>query len=66
MHPLMNRFHADEQRRLMELLGVKESSVPLLSRRSSIGSSNGLCTPDEASDGPSARTTSCFELLPVI
>jgi isoquinoline 1-oxidoreductase beta subunit len=33
MHPLMNRFHADEQRRLMEILGVKESSVPLLSRR---------------------------------
>src|ERR1700686_4173307 len=33
MHPLMNRFHADEQRRLMELLGVRESSVPLLSRR---------------------------------
>ena len=33
MHPLMNRFHTDEQRRLMELLGVRESSVPLLSRR---------------------------------
>src|SRR5438067_13905494 len=33
MHPLMNRFHADEQRRLMELLGVKETIAPLLSRR---------------------------------
>jgi isoquinoline 1-oxidoreductase subunit beta len=33
MHPLMNRFHTDEQRRLMELLGVRESSAPLLSRR---------------------------------
>ena len=33
MHPLMNRFHADEQRRLMELLGIKESIAPLLSRR---------------------------------
>src|SRR6202171_6140890 len=33
MHPLMNRFHTDEQRRLMELLGVTESSAPLLSRR---------------------------------
>src|ERR1700680_4933100 len=33
MHPLMNRFHTDEQRRLMELLGVRESSPPLLSRR---------------------------------
>jgi len=33
MHPLMNRFHADEQRRLTELLGVKESTAPLLSRR---------------------------------
>src|ERR1700682_396930 len=33
MHPLMNRFNTDEQRRLMELLGVKESSAPLLSRR---------------------------------
>jgi isoquinoline 1-oxidoreductase beta subunit len=33
MHPLMNRFHADEQRRLMELLGVEETMAPLLSRR---------------------------------
>ena len=33
MHPLMNRFHADEQRRLMELLGVDESSAPVVSRR---------------------------------
>src|SRR5260221_7712581 len=33
MHPLMNRFHTDEHRRLMELIGVKEYSVPLLSRR---------------------------------
>src|SRR6267154_906815 len=33
MHPLMNRFNNDEQRRLMELLGVRESSPPLLSRR---------------------------------
>src|ERR1700694_3790103 len=33
MHPLMNRFHADEQRRLMELLGVTESVAPLVSRR---------------------------------
>jgi isoquinoline 1-oxidoreductase subunit beta len=33
VHPLMNRFHTDEQRRLMELLGVTESSPPLLSRR---------------------------------
>src|ERR1700681_3659638 len=33
MHPLMNRFNTDEQRRLMELLGVEESSTPLLSRR---------------------------------
>jgi len=33
MHPLMNRFQTDEQRRLMELLGVRESSPPLLSRR---------------------------------
>src|SRR6202521_4378764 len=33
MHPLMNRFHIDEQRRLMELLGVKESNALLLSRR---------------------------------
>jgi isoquinoline 1-oxidoreductase beta subunit len=33
MHPLMNRFHDDEQRRLMELLGVTESVAPLVSRR---------------------------------
>ena len=33
MHPLMNRFHDDEQRRLMALLGVKESIAPLVSRR---------------------------------
>jgi isoquinoline 1-oxidoreductase beta subunit len=33
MHPLMNRFHTDEQRRLMELLGVKETIAPLVSRR---------------------------------
>jgi isoquinoline 1-oxidoreductase subunit beta len=33
MHPLMNRLHTDERRRLMELLGVKESDAPLLSRR---------------------------------
>src|ERR1700694_508990 len=33
MHPLMNRFHADERRRLMELLGVKETIAPLVSRR---------------------------------
>ena len=33
MHPLMNGFHTDEQRRLMELLGVKDSIAPLLSRR---------------------------------
>src|ERR1700686_3340727 len=33
MHPLMNRFDTDEQRRLMELLGVTESIAPLLSRR---------------------------------
>jgi isoquinoline 1-oxidoreductase subunit beta len=33
MHPLMNRFHTDEQRRLMELIGARESSAPLLSRR---------------------------------
>ena len=33
MHPLMNHFHADEQRRLMELLGVKETIAPLVSRR---------------------------------
>jgi isoquinoline 1-oxidoreductase beta subunit len=33
VHPLMNRFHDDEQRRLMELLGVTESVAPLVSRR---------------------------------
>src|ERR1700687_5540798 len=33
MHPLMNRFNTDEQRRLMALLGVRESVAPLLSRR---------------------------------
>lgn len=33
MHPLMNRFHTDEQRRLMELIGARQSSAPLLSRR---------------------------------
>ena len=33
MHPLINRFRTDEQRRLMELLGVTESIAPLLSRR---------------------------------
>src|ERR1700675_2977370 len=33
MHPLMNRFHDDEQRRLMELLGVQETIAPLVSRR---------------------------------
>src|SRR6202158_2167133 len=33
MHPLMNRFNTDEQRRLMELLGVRESVAPVLSRR---------------------------------
>jgi len=33
MHPLMNRFHDDEQRRLMELLGVKETIAPSVSRR---------------------------------
>src|ERR1700730_12306064 len=33
MHPLMNRLHTDERRRLMGLLGVKESDAPLLSRR---------------------------------
>src|SRR5437764_10977719 len=33
MHPLMNRFHADERRRLMALLDLKESSAPLLSHR---------------------------------
>src|ERR1700737_2461871 len=33
MHPLMNRFHDDEERRLMESLGVKETIAPLVSRR---------------------------------
>ena len=33
MHPLMNRFQADEQQRLMELLGVDETSAPAVSRR---------------------------------
>src|SRR6202521_1715402 len=33
MHPLMNRFRDDEQHRLMELLGVKETIAPLVSRR---------------------------------
>jgi isoquinoline 1-oxidoreductase beta subunit len=33
MHPLMNRFHADDQQRLMELLGVTESAAPQVSRR---------------------------------
>src|SRR2546429_169534 len=33
MHPLMNRFHDDERRRLIELLGVKETIAPLVSRR---------------------------------
>jgi len=33
MHPLMNRFHDDEQRRLMELLGVQETITPSVSRR---------------------------------
>jgi isoquinoline 1-oxidoreductase beta subunit len=33
MHPLINRFHADEQRRMMEFLGVEESITPVLSRR---------------------------------
>src|SRR5712671_5067750 len=33
MHPLMNRFHDDERRRLMELLGVKETIAPSVSRR---------------------------------
>src|SRR5258705_4603130 len=32
MHPL-NRLSTDDQRRLMELLGVEESIAPLLSRR---------------------------------
>jgi len=33
MHPLMNRFHADQQRRFMELLGVDETAAPLVTRR---------------------------------
>ena len=33
MHPLMNRFRADEHRRLMSFLGVHEATAPLLSRR---------------------------------
>src|SRR5712671_3735167 len=33
MHPLMNRFHDDERRRLMELLGVEETIAPIVSRR---------------------------------
>ena len=33
MHPLMNRFHADERRRLAEFLGVRDSFAPVLSRR---------------------------------
>ena len=33
MHPLMNRFHADEQRRFMELLGVDRVVRALVSRR---------------------------------
>ena len=33
MHPLMNRFHDDEQRRLMELLGVRDTFAPVLPRR---------------------------------
>jgi len=33
MHPLMNRFHTDEQRRLMALLGVTDSIAPTISRR---------------------------------
>src|SRR6202140_1995941 len=33
LHPLMNRFRDDEQHRLMELLGVKETIAPLVSRR---------------------------------
>src|ERR1700686_2497662 len=33
MHPLMNRFHDDEQRRLMKLLGVQETIAPSVSRR---------------------------------
>ncbi len=33
MHSLINRFNNDEQRRLMQLLGVEESFAPSLSRR---------------------------------
>src|SRR6266849_216073 len=33
MHSLMNRFNNDEQRRLMQLLGVEESFAPSRSRR---------------------------------
>ena len=33
MHPLISGFHADEQRRMLALLGDLQSSAPLLSRR---------------------------------
>jgi isoquinoline 1-oxidoreductase beta subunit len=33
MHPLMNRFHDDARRRLMELLGVQETIAAPVSRR---------------------------------
>ncbi len=33
MHPLMNRFHDEERRRLMEFHGVQETIAPLVSRR---------------------------------
>src|SRR6202163_4317108 len=33
MHPLINRFHGDEERRLMEFLGVEASTMPVVSRR---------------------------------
>ncbi len=33
MHPLMNRFQDDEQRRLMALFGIEENVAPTLSRR---------------------------------
>jgi isoquinoline 1-oxidoreductase beta subunit len=33
MHPLMNQFHADQQRRFMELLAVDETALPMVSRR---------------------------------
>jgi isoquinoline 1-oxidoreductase beta subunit len=33
MHPLINRFHGDEERQLMEFLGVEASTAPVLSRR---------------------------------